>query len=201
MTSDARAGQRESNGWCQNTPQAEERPNITSSISNEGSQPLFSSSLSTLRSDAPTTRQQGDPPFSPPLPSSRSITSDVRAVSIPGVAAALAMETDSVAQNNDDAFTDEPKALPPFTPACASNIRRGNLKGDDFCHAIMAAYHEAVHWQRNIFLTPSGAEGKEFIQEMAQLLQAYAEGSAMASFALTAAMTMPLLPLQKPHHW
>ena len=102
-------------------------------------------------------------------------------------------------KTDDDAFTDEPTVLPSFTPACAPSIRWGNLDGDDFCDAITAAYHEAVHWQRNIFLTPSGAEGKEFIQEMARLFQAYAEGSAMESFALTAAMTMPLLLLQKPH--
>ena len=63
----------------------------------------------------------------------------------------------------------------------------------------MAAYSEAVHWKRNIFLVPSGSVGKEFIQEMARIFEAYAEGSQLESFALTAAMTMPLLLLQKPH--
>ena len=63
----------------------------------------------------------------------------------------------------------------------------------------MAGYSEAVHWKRNIFLVPSGSVGKEFIQEMARIFEAYAEGSQLESFALTAAMTMPLLLLQKPH--
>ena len=63
----------------------------------------------------------------------------------------------------------------------------------------MAAYMEAVHWRRNIFLVPSGAEGKEFVLETTRMLEAYAESSDLESFALTAAMTMPLLLLQKPH--
>ena len=155
---------------------------------------VFRGSCYTSR--ARTTRQQGDPPFSPPL---FSPMSDVTAAAITSGAAAPAADTDTDEENDDDAVTDELTVLPSFTPACAPSIRWGNLDGDDFCDAITAAYHEAVHRQRNIFLTPSGAEGKAFIQEMARLFQAYAEGSAMESFALTAAMTMPLLLLQKPH--
>ena len=76
--SDARAGQRESTGWRQDTPQAEERPNspsITSRDPNEGTLPLFSSSSFTSRARK-TRPQQDDPPFSPPL---FSPTSDVTA--------------------------------------------------------------------------------------------------------------------------
>ena len=194
--SDARAGQRETTGWRQDTPLAEEQPNspsITSRDPNEGTLPLFSSSSSTSR--ARTMRQQGYLPFSPP---SFSPTSDVTAAAITSGAAAPAADTDPKEENDDDAFADEPTVLPFFTPACVPSIRWGNLDGDDFCDAITSANNEAVHWQRNIFLTPSDTEGKELIQEMARLFQAYAGGSAMESFALTAAMTMPLHFLQKP---
>ena len=92
------------------------------------------------------------------------------------------------------------RELPAFiTPACFSNSQWGNLTSDEFSHAIMAAYSEAVHWERNIFLVPSVSVGKEFIQEMARIFEAYAEGSQLELFTLTAAMTMPLFLLQKPH--
>ena len=57
-----------------------------------------------------------------------------------------------------------PILLPPFTRACTPNCRWGKLEGDEFGHAILAAYAEAVLWKRNIFRTPSGAEGKKFVQ-------------------------------------
>ena len=115
--SDARTGQKETTGWRQDTPLAEERPNspsISSRDPNEGTLPLFSSSSSTSR--ARTTRQQGYPPFSPPLfwP-----TSDVTAAAITSRAAAPGADTNPDEENDDDAFTDEPTVLQFFTPACA----------------------------------------------------------------------------------
>ena len=106
---------------------------------------------------------------------------------------------DSQREAEDDIGTHPVGDLPSFTPACDPNSQWGNLTGDEFSHAISAAYFEAVHWKRNIFLVPSGAEGKEFVQELARIFGAYAERSALESFAMTAAMTMPLLLLQKPH--
>ena len=41
--------------------------------------------------------------------------------------------------------------------------------------------------------------GKLFVRELARLFLAYAEGTTLESIALTAAMTMPSLLLQKPH--
>ena len=55
-----------------------------------------------------------------------------------------------------------------------------------------------IHWKRNIFLLPSGATGKSFIQEITHLLQAFASGSAMESIALKASFVMQVLLLQKP---
>ena len=64
--------------------------------------------------------------------------------------------------------------------------------------AITAAYTEVVHWNRNLFLVPSGNAGKDFVTELARLFRSYAEASALESVALKAAMVMPHLLLQKP---
>lgn len=91
------------------------------------------------------------------------------------------------------------RELPPFSAVHEPQCDWGNLDGASFSQAIHAAHAEVVHWRRNIFLVPSGEQGKGFVTELARLFQAYAEGSSWESFALTAAMTMPSLLLQKPH--
>ena len=70
---------------------------------------------------------------------------------------------------------------------------------EEFLQAVSAAYSEAVQWRRNIFLVPSGRSGKAFVSELAKLFKAYAGGSALESIAITPAMLLPLLLLQKPH--
>lgn len=50
-----------------------------------------------------------------------------------------------------------------------------------------------------MFSVPSGKAGKEFVAEMARLYLSYAEESQIDSFALTAAMILPPLILQKPY--
>ena len=72
--------------------------------------------------------------------------------------------------------------------------------GEDFSHSITCAYDEIVTWKRNIFRVPSGAIGKKFVSELSRLFHAYADSSALESFALKAAMVLPALLLQKPFH-
>ena len=50
-----------------------------------------------------------------------------------------------------------------------------------------------------MFKVPSGRAGKSFVCELARMIQAYADASALESVASTAAMVMPTLLLQKPH--
>ena len=52
------------------------------------------------------------------------------------------------------------------------------------------AYSVVVHWRRNVFAVPSGKAGTGFVSELSRLFLAYAEGSALESIALKAAMTM-----------
>ena len=54
----------------------------------------------------------------------------------------------------------------------------GSVDGTTFTNKINAAYDEVIHW----------------------VFRAYAESSSMEIIALMAAMTLPILLLQKPHH-
>ena len=89
--------------------------------------------------------------------------------------------------------------FPDFTPISNSMFCWGDAVGSAFSSAVKAAYSEVVHWKRNIFMVPSGAQGKKFTNELSRLFRAYAEASALESVALYAAMAMPALLLQKPH--
>ena len=87
--------------------------------------------------------------------------------------------------------------LPPFIEMSRSDFTwSDNMSGADFS---TAGYTEAVHWRRNLFLTPSGRAGKRYTTELARMFSAYAEGTAPEPRALKAAMVMPILLLQKPH--
>ena len=89
--------------------------------------------------------------------------------------------------------------FPDFTPISNSMFSWGDAVGSAFSSAVKAAYSEVVHWKRNIFMVPSGAQGEKFTNELSRLFRAYAEASALESVALYAAMAMPALLLQKPH--
>ena len=96
--------------------------------------------------------------------------------------------------------TGQPQALPTFTPASSKAFKWGAIDGPSFGDSLNAVYAEIVHWRRNVFNVPSGKAGREFCGELARLLQCYSDGTAQESIALKAAMTLPALLLQKPHH-
>ena len=75
----------------------------------------------------------------------------------------------------------------------------GSVDTDSFIKSLRSAYAEAVHWRRNCFKVPSGNIGNSFVSELARLYNAFATGSALESVVMEAAMTMPILLLQKPH--
>ena len=63
---------------------------------------------------------------------------------------------------------------------------------------VWATYLVVVQWRRNLFLVPFGKVEKSFIQEMANLFQAYGENSSLDCIALKACLLMQVLLLQKP---
>ena len=90
-------------------------------------------------------------------------------------------------------------SLPDFPASAEPNFRWGLHTGEEFAQTLACAYSESVHWKRNIFRVPSGNVGKQFVRELTSLLTAYAQGSAMESIALKAAMVACTILLQKPH--
>ena len=57
-------------------------------------------------------------------------------------------------------------------------------------------YDEIVHWDKQCFPIPDGAEGKSFVSELANLLQAYVESEGPAHKALFGFFVLPALLLQ-----
>ena len=123
-----------------------------------------SEGLSAIASFSDITSVSMEIPASQPLFSSPDLTSrsegSVNALRMrpatytnaSAVAAAPAAELGPEAGANAStsaAADDNPaiRELPAFTPACFSNSQWGNLTSDEFSHAIMAAYSEAVHWK------------------------------------------------------
>ena len=94
----------------------------------------------------------------------------------------------------------EDNGLPPFAPLSEPSFRwSDSVDGEQFAHSIRQAYKEIAHWRNNIFAVPHGIVGKSFVAELSRLFRAYGESNAMESIALTAAIMLPPLLLQKPH--
>ena len=100
---------------------------------------------------------------------------------------------------NTEAQLNQVRDLPSFRPMICDKAQWHNLNGQEFVTLITSAYQEIVHWKPNHFMIPSGAQGKHFVNKLVHLLNAFATESPLESFAITAAMTMPALLLQKPH--
>ena len=90
-----------------------------------------------------------------------------------------------------------PSVFYPSTPCV--DFQWGDRNGETFCKLMRDAFETVVHWRRNSFLVSSGKAGKNFVLEIARLYQAYADGSALHSIALTACCVLQVLLLQKPH--
>ena len=62
---------------------------------------------------------------------------------------------------------------------------------------ICSAYSEIVYWKKVLFLLPSRAAGKGFIEEMTKLVNSWTYKSDLETIALKALMIMRSLLLQK----
>ena len=94
----------------------------------------------------------------------------------------------------------EDYGLPPFVLLSEPKFRwSDSVDGKQFAHSIRLAYKEIAHWRNSIFTVPHGIVGKSFVAELSRLLRAYGESNVIESIALTAAIMLPPLLLQKPH--
>ena len=70
---------------------------------------------------------------------------------------------------------------------------------NDLFQIVSAVYEEVVHWQKNLFLVPTGACGKKFIKEIRKFIDYFNCNSEFFSdISLKILMIMPSLLLQKP---
>ena len=74
----------------------------------------------------------------------------------------------------------------------------GTFSGSEMLTTINKAYDEIVHWRHNLFLIPTGSDGNSFVQELARLLQAFADGSSLECIRMKAVIILQVLVLQKP---
>ena len=76
---------------------------------------------------------------------------------------------------------------------------RTHEAGSERERTISNAYEHAVTWRRNIFSVPFGASGKAFVDELAGLIQAFADGTTRRGICWKAVCVACHLLLQKPN--
>ncbi len=86
----------------------------------------------------------------------------------------------------------------PLPPLQNTDFVWGSRQGTQFLQDVNTAYEQIIHWKPNLFLPPYGASGKKFVQELARLLQAYADMSSLESIAMKGIAVLQQLLLQKP---
>ena len=89
-----------------------------------------------------------------------------------------------------------PDSPRPNSPPSSPTHSTDDKSYDDL---LKDTYDEVVHWKKNCFKIPLLNAGKSFVTELSRLYSAFAEGSAIESTALMAAMVLPILLLQNPH--
>ena len=86
-------------------------------------------------------------------------------------------------------------------PPPTENHIWGNHSKEDINQIFRAMYEEIVFWRRNVFLVPSGANGKKFVAETTRWLQCWIDDSeSFKDIAMTIVMVMPSVLLQKPSY-
>ena len=88
--------------------------------------------------------------------------------------------------------------LPPPQLLASSTFKWGEHDSSSYSTSLSLAYQKVVHWRSNIFRVPQGKGGKLFVSELARLVRAYAEGSALEQIAWSAIIVLSALALQKP---
>ena len=83
-------------------------------------------------------------------------------------------------------------------PIAEPNFTWGKKDASSFTKELNESFEMAVHWKRNIFRVPQANIGKPFVDELARLYVAFANGSALESVSLKAAIVMPHRSYRNP---
>ena len=86
----------------------------------------------------------------------------------------------------------------PLPAPLKANFVWGSKDGELFQQDICSAYERVIHWKSNLFLPPFGTAGKSFVEELACLLQAYADSSSLECIAMKGIVILQQLLLQNP---
>ena len=111
----------------------------------------------------------------------------------------FAVYSEMQASTPSESSTSEAGHLPAFKEISFPDFQWGEREGLLVSEELSQIYEEVVFWKKNLFLVPSGRAGKKFVTEMTQLIEAYANGTAMEGIALKALVVLQVLLLQKPH--
>lgn len=104
--------------------------------------------------------------------------------------------------NNQDTDTPALRLRPCHKQSTPSShtLFTWSLQMSGFVWLWMLLMRKLFIWQHNIFSPTSGMAGESFINELSKLFRAYGESSVIEQIALKAAMILPSLILQNPHH-
>ena len=83
-------------------------------------------------------------------------------------------------------------------PTCPSVLSWSCSSQDVFCAAIESVYEKVVHWRQNVFNVPFAAHGAAFIEELADIINGFAEGTSVKQIAWKAITVACHVLLQKP---
>ena len=78
------------------------------------------------------------------------------------------------------------------------DIPYNNLNGNEFADIINRVYNDITTWRKNIFLVPTGKQGKLFINLLTFWIEQFNINSSFKGIALKTYMVLPSLLLQKP---
>ena len=102
-------------------------------------------------------------------------------------------------ESNANPLQEKQCHLPPVDAVTPSEqLKFGESSGAKAVEAWMQVYNEVVRWKRNVFMPPTGKSGKDLIDEMTKLVNAWTSRSSKEPVAMTMLMVMPALLLQKP---
>ena len=79
-----------------------------------------------------------------------------------------------------------------------NHYKWGNYDGHLLEKKADIIYDIIVYWNKNLFMLPTGQAGKDYIDEITWLLNAWIQDSTMKHITFKAIVVIPSLILQKP---
>ena len=72
------------------------------------------------------------------------------------------------------------------------------MSGSVYQKDLEEAYEQIVYWRKNVFMVPTSASGKKFINEFTRLFDQWIYDTPLKGIALKAIHVMPASLLQRP---